>query len=192
MQRNRAIAAAFELSLMNFPAGCKILKGRSSCRNGLAALLGAVAAAASLPAAGAPCRGWWADVMIASHHIHPDRQFDDFNPGVGFECSVTPQWAATLGYFRNSLDRPSFYGGALYTPQFAHWGWFRLGAMGGIISGYNFGRFGVGANGRTGLVAAPTAIAQFGRFGLNVILVPPIPDDNLPFTLGFQAKYRFK
>jgi len=27
---------------------------------------------------------------------------------------------------------------------------------------------------------------------LNVILVPPIPDDNLPFTLGFQAKYRFK
>jgi hypothetical protein len=58
--------------------------------------------------------------MIASHHIHPYRQFDDFNPGVGFECSVTPQWAATLGYFRNSLDRPSFYAGALYTPQFAH------------------------------------------------------------------------
>ena len=154
--------------------------------------MAAVAAAVSKPAAGAPCLGWWADVMIASHHLHPYRQFDDFNPGLGFECSVTPQWAVSVGYFRNSLDRPSFYAGALYTPQFAHWGWFRLGAMGGIISGYNFGRFGVGANGRTGLVAAPTAIAQFGRFGLNVILVPPIPDDNLPFTLGFQAKYRFK
>ncbi len=130
--------------------------------------------------------------MIGSHHIHPYRQFDDFNPGVGLECSITQQWAATLGYFRNSLDRPSFYVGTLYTPQFAHWGWFRVGVLGGIISGYNFGRFGVGSNDRTGLVAAPTAIAQFGRFGLNVILVPPIPDDNLPFTLGFQAKYRFK
>jgi len=66
------------------------------------------------------------------------------------------------------------------------------GRDGGIISGYNFGRFGVGSHERIGLVTAPTAIAQFGRFGLNVILVPPIPDDNLPFTLGFQAKYRFK
>ena len=130
--------------------------------------------------------------MLGSHHIHPYKQFDDFNPGVGFECSVTSQWAASFGYLRNSLDRPSFYAGALYTPQFAHWGWIRLGAMGGIISGYNFGRFGVGSNNRTGLVLAPAAIAQFGRFGLNVILVPPIPDDNLPFTVGFQAKYRFK
>jgi len=157
-----------------------------------AAIAAAVAAAASTPALGSPCLGWWADVMLGSHHIHPYKQFDDFNPGVGFECSVTPQWAASFGYFRNSLDRPSFYAGALYTPPFAHWGWFRLGAMGGIISGYNFGRFGVGPNNRTGLVLAPAAFAQFGRFGLNVILVPPIPDDNLPFTVGFQAKYRFK
>ena len=172
--------------------GCKTLWQRSRHCSRAAALLAAVAATASMPAAGAPCREWWADVMIASHHIHPYRQFDDFNPGVGFECSVAPQWSASLGYFRNSLDRPSFYAGALYTPQFAHWTWFRLGAMGGIISGYNFGRFGVGSNKRTGLVVTPVAIAQFGRFGLNVILVPPIPDDNLPFTVGFQAKYRFK
>jgi hypothetical protein len=157
-----------------------------------AAIVAAAAAAASTPALGSPCLGWWADVMLGSHHIHPYNQFDDFTPGVGFECSVTPQWAASFGYFRNSLDRPSFYAGALYTPQFAHWGWIRLGAMGGIISGYNFGRFGVGSSNRTGLVLAPAAIAQYGRFGLNVILVPPIPDDNLPFTVGFQAKYRFK
>jgi hypothetical protein len=184
--------AAFELSLMKYPTGCKQLKRRSKRCTLSAAFLAAVAAAASTPAAGAPCRGWWVDVMIASHHIHPNRQFDDFNPGVGFECSVTAQWAGSLGYFRNSLDRPSFYAGALYTPQFAHWRWFRLGAMGGIISGYNFGRFGLGSNGRTGLVVAPTAIAQLGRFGLNAILIPPIPDDNLPFTVGLQAKYRFK
>jgi len=27
---------------------------------------------------------------------------------------------------------------------------------------------------------------------LNFILIPPIPADNLPFTVGFQAKYRFR
>ncbi len=144
-------------------------------------------------AAGNPCpAGWWADLMIGSHHIHPDRHFDDFNPGVGLECSVNRQWAAVAGYFRNSLDRPSFYAGALFTPQLTDWGWFRLGAMGGIISGYNYGRFGVGGDHRTGPVLAPTAITQFGRFGMNFVLIPPIRQNHTPFTLGFQAKYRFK
>jgi hypothetical protein len=136
--------------------------------------------------------GLRADFMVGSHHIHPIQHFQDFNPGVGFECSVTPQWAASFGYFRNSLDRPSFYAGAIYTPELAHWGWLRLGVMGGIISGYNFGRYGVGPNDGTGLVLAPTAIAQFGRFGVNFILIPPIHADNLPFTVAFQAKYQFK
>lgn len=159
------------------------------------------AAAAVLAVPGLAERAWtkalcpsgrWADVMIGSYHIRPYRQFDEFNPGIGVECSITSQWAAAAGYFRNSLDRPSFYAGALYTPEFAHWRWFRLGAMGGIISGYNFGRFGVGGpNNHTGPVLAPAAITEFGRFGVNFILIPPIPQDHLPFTVGFQAKYRF-
>lgn len=136
--------------------------------------------------------GWWADVMIGSYHIHPYRHFDDINPGAGIECSVTPRWAASFGYFRNSLDRPSFYGGAIYTPEFAQWKWFRLGAMGGIISGYNYGQIGLGRNNRTGPILAPTVISQFGRFGANIILIPPIHSDNLPFTLGLQGKYRFR
>jgi hypothetical protein len=137
-------------------------------------------------------KGWWADVMIGSYHIHPYRTFNDFNPGVGVECSVTPQWAASFGYFRNSLNRPSFYGGAIFTPEFAHWQWFRLGAMGGIISGYNYGHIGLGPNNRTGPLLAPTAITQFGRFGANFILIPPIHADHTPFTVGLQAKYRWR
>jgi hypothetical protein len=135
--------------------------------------------------------GWWADFMIGSHHIHPYRHFDDFNPGLGFECSIRPQWAAAAGYFRNSLDRPSFYAGAIFTPAISRWRWFSVGAMGGVISGYNFGRFGIGSKNRTGAVLAPTAITQFGRFGMNFILIPPIRENNLPFTVGFQAKFRF-
>jgi hypothetical protein len=136
-------------------------------------------------------KGWWADVMVGSYHIHPDRHFDDFNPGVGLECSIAPQWAASLGYFRNSLNRPSFYGGAIFTPEFAHFGWFQLGAIGGIISGYNYGSIGLGQNNRTGPILAPTAITRFGRFGANFILIPPIRADHTPFTLGLQVKYRF-
>lgn len=160
-----------------------------------ALLLGisAAAIAADRTSMADPCPGgWWADFMIGSHHIHPYRHFDDFNPGLGFECSIRPQWAASVGYFRNSLDRPSFYAGAVFTPAVAHWKWFSLGAMGGVISGYNFGRFGVGSKNRTGAVFAPTAITQFGGFGMNFILIPPIRENNLPFTVGFQAKFRFK
>lgn len=137
-------------------------------------------------------KGLWADLMIGSHHIHPDRDFDDFNPGAGVECSVSTAWAAAFGYFRNSLDRPSFYGGALYTPEYAHWGWFRLGAMGGIITGYNYGQIGLGADNRTGPVLAPVAITRFGRFAANFILIPPIREDHLPFTVGLQVKYRVR
>jgi hypothetical protein len=136
--------------------------------------------------------GWWADAMLASHHIHPYREFDEFNPGLGLECSITPRWAASAGYFRNSLGRPSFYGGAVFTPEMTHWGWFRLGLMGGLISGYNYGRWGIGSNNRTGPVLAPTIITQFGRFAVNFILIAPIPQDRLPFTIGFQAKYKFR
>jgi hypothetical protein len=145
------------------------------------------------PAAAAdPCKnGWWADFMLGSYHIHPYRHFDEFNPGAGTECWFSPQWAAAGGYFRNSLDRPSFYAGAVYAPELLHWSWFRLTAMGGVISGYNFGKFGLGGeNNRTGPVLAPAAMTRFGRFGVNFILIPPIPQDNLPFTVGSQVKYR--
>jgi hypothetical protein len=149
--------------------------------------------AAPAPAADSCKDGWWADLMLGSYHIHPYRHFDEFNPGAGAECWLSPQWAGTAGYFRNSLDRPSFYAGAVYSPEVLHWAWFRLTAMGGVISGYNFGRFGLGgANNRTGPVLAPAAMTRFGRFGMNFILIPPIPQDNLPFTVGFQVKYRLR
>ena len=165
-------------------------------RSGVGVLLVLIVSAACIgrARAGSFCsNGWWADLMIGSYHIHPEKQFDEFNPGVGLECWFKSQWALSGGYYRNSLDRPSFYAGAIWGPEFAHWGWFRLVAMGGIITGYNYGKFGIGgANNGTGPVLAPAAITQFGRFAVNFILIPPIPQDRLPFTVGFQAKYRFK
>jgi len=136
--------------------------------------------------------GWWADAMIGSYHLNPDKHFDDFNPGLGLECAVTPHWAATLGFYRNSLDRTSLYGGAIYTPEFVHWSWFRLGLMGGLITGYDYGQYGIGSAKRIGPVLAPAALTQWRRFGANFILIPPISADNTPFTVGLQLKYRFR
>lgn len=107
------------------------------------------------------------------------------------ECWVAPSWAVTAGYFHNSLSRPSFYGGGVWAPEFAHWGYVRLAAMGGIISGYNYGKWGLGSNQSVGPVAAPLIMAEYGHIGANIILIPPIPSSDLPFTIGFMLRYKF-
>lgn len=154
-----------------------------------------VLATLSLPKAASAAQlcddGVYIDAMIGSHHIHPDKHFDQFNPGVGAECWVAPSWAVTAGYFHNSLSRPSFYGGGVWAPEFAHWGYVRLAAMGGIISGYNYGKWGLGSNHSVGPVAAPLIMAEYKHIGANIILIPPIPSSDLPFTIGFMLRYKF-
>jgi hypothetical protein len=167
-------------------------RGPANAWRALAVGIGWCFAAYSGYAASVCPYGTWADFMLGAYHVNPDKHFDDFDPGIGIECNFKPEWAASFGYFRNSLLRPSFYGGAVYAPESLHWGWIRLGAMGGVISGYNYGRFGIGENQRTGLVLTPSAILDFGKFGANIILVPPIPPDHLPLTIGLQAKLRFR
>jgi hypothetical protein len=148
-------------------------------------------AAQGAHAAGICDNGVWVDAMIGSHHVHPDKDFEQFNPGIGVECWVAPQWIATAGYFRNSLSKPSFYGGGVWAPEFAHWGFVRLAVMGGVISGYNYGKWSIGHNSNVGPVAAPLIMAEYKHIGANIILIPPIPSSDLPFTIGFQLRVRF-
>ncbi len=150
------------------------------------------AAVSSTPAQAAWCDdGLWIDAMIGSHHFHPDKHFEQFNPGIGAECWLAPQWAVTGGYFRNSLSKPSFYGGGVWAPEFLHWGFVRLAAMGGLISGYDYGRWGIGHDHMVGPVAAPLVMVAYKRVGANFILIPPIPSSDLPFTIGFQLRVKF-
>lgn len=153
--------------------------------------LAAFAASAHSAAAEICGNGLWADAMIGSYHVHPKKHFDQFNPGIGSECWVSPQWAVTGGYFRNSLSAPSFYGGGVWSPEFVHWDYVRLAVMGGVISGYDYGKWGFGHDHKVGPVAAPLIMAEYGRIGANIILIPPIPSSDLPFTLGFQLRVRF-
>ncbi|WJF91812.1 hypothetical protein QS306_17245 [Paraburkholderia bonniea] len=147
---------------------------------------------ASTAQAGDWCKGGlWVDAMVGSYHIHPKKDFEQFNPGIGVECWLGQEWAVTGGGFRNSLRRPSWYGGAVWAPEFAHWGFIRLAAMGGIITGYNYGNWGLGKNHTIGPVLAPLLMMEYKRVGMNVILIPPIPSNDLPFTAGFQVKVKF-
>lgn len=148
-------------------------------------------AATSARAANWCSAGLWVDAMVGSYHIHPDKDFEQFNPGLGIECWPGDTWALTAGGFRNSLRRPSWYGGAVWAPEFLHWGYVRLAAMGGIISGYNYGNWGLGRNHTIGPVAAPIVMVAYKRVGVNFIVIPPIPSDDLPFTIGFQLRMKF-
>jgi hypothetical protein len=163
-----------------------------------ACVAGCVAGIGLMAASGAQAADWcsggvWADVMIGSYHIDPDpgTDFEQFNPGLGVECWLNGQWALTAGGFRNSLRRPSWYGGGVWAPEFVHYGFIRLAVIGGIISGYNYGNWGLGHDHTIGPVVAPIVMLEYKRVGANIIVIPPIPSDNLPFTLGFQVKYKF-
>lgn len=83
-----------------------------------------------------------------------------------------------------------FYGG-VWEPEFLHWNHIRLAAMGGIISGYNYGNHGFGHNHTIGPVAATLIMLDYKRVSANVILIPPIPSSDLPFTLGFMLRVKF-
>ncbi|GLU33383.1 hypothetical protein [Trinickia caryophylli] len=163
-------------------------------RAGRLAALAAIGVAMSIGKASAAdwCKGgFWVDAMLASYHVNPKESFEDFNPGLGAECWLNGQWAVTAGGFRNSLAHPSWYGGGVWAPEFAHWGFVRLAVMAGIISGYNYGSRGFGHDHSIGPVAVPILMTSYKRVGVNFILVPPIPSNNLPFTIGFQVKMRF-
>lgn len=166
-------------------ASRRVLRGAVA----LSALIGLTAS--NVHAADWCGKGVWIDAMIGSHHINPQQSFEDFNPGLGIECWPADQWALTAGGFRNSLSRPSYYGGGVWAPEFAHWGFVWLAAMAGIISGYNYGNWGLGRNHTIGPVVAPIVMVEYKRVGANFILIPPIPSDNLPFTIGFQVKVKF-
>ena len=135
--------------------------------------------------------GIWLDGMAASYHINADKHFNEFNPGLGLECWVNNNWAITGGGFRNSLDRPSWYGGGLWSPDLLTWSYVRVGVMAGVISGYNYGVWGIGGNHAVGPVIAPLIMTHYGKLGINFILIPPIPSDDLPATIGFMLRYQF-
>ena len=142
---------------------------------GLAALILPLAAAEG---------DWWLDVNVASKHIHPKRDFNEHNEGLGLTYGLSDTQAIAGGFFRNSDREQSRYLLYQYTP----WAWHALhgGAVVGLIDGYPRMH-----SGGVFPMAALLLKVEGERLGANLLLTPPYPANDTPATLALQLKVRF-
>ncbi|MEN9492919.1 MAG: hypothetical protein RJA63_3368 [Pseudomonadota bacterium] len=72
----------------------------------------------------------------ASYHFERDLGHNEFNYGLGYERDINADLSVSAGVYKNSLRRASFYLLGNYY-LFAPGSGFRLGATGGLMSGYH-------------------------------------------------------
>lgn len=108
----------------------------------------------------------WLVVSGLSHHFQQRRDWREVNPGLGFERDHRDgpygPWTFSMGYLRNSYDRPSLYVGGRWTPLAL--GALRVGAFGLLASGYP-----------SPVLLLPAITAEGRRFGINLLAVPNLP-----------------
>ncbi|TBR11528.1 MAG: hypothetical protein EPO46_06250 [Lysobacter sp.] len=146
--------------------------------------------AAGSSTASRPAPEWWVDVNLASYHLGntsdflaPGQRFNQENYGAGVEVQWQPRHAVSAGYYRNSVDRDSYYALYHYTPlRFGRY--VRVGGMAGLVTGYPGYNDG-------GLAPAGGLVAKIEgrRAGVNLIYLPKIAGVT-PHTLGLQFKLR--
>ncbi len=127
---------------------------------------------------------WWGVANVGSRHFNTEEDFNESNPGIGLEWQWQPRHGVAVGYFRNSVDRDSFYALYQFTPL-ALGRHVRVGGMIGAVTGYpGYNDGGLAPGG--GLVLK----AEWERFGANLVYLPQVSGVT-PNTLGLQIKYRF-
>ncbi len=119
----------------------------------------------------------WVTLSGLSYHFQQDREdWRQFNPGLGWERDAGHHdlvWSA--GYYQNSYDKPTVYGGARWMPL--ETGPIKWGLYGLLATGYP-----------SPVLVSPVISTEWGPVGLNVVLVP-----NLPGYSGFiGGQLRFK
>jgi hypothetical protein len=122
-----------------------------------------------------------------SYHFERDLGHNEFNPGIGYEQDWNENWSLALGYYKNSLRKPTVYGLASYY----HWHWesgWRAGLAGGLLTGY---RHDGNEAPRLVPLLAPTLEWRSGPLGLQFFIVPSVK----PYVDGavvMQFKFRVK
>lgn len=120
----------------------------------------------------------WVVISGASHHFRQsERDWREFNPGIGFERSTdTAGLYQVAGYFRNSYDKDAFYAGVRWMP----WQWknIRFGGYALASSGYP-----------SPVLLLPGFSIEGEKVALNVVIAPNIRDYS--GYIGLQLRVRW-
>lgn len=129
-----------------------------------------------------PLNEVWLNPGFYSAHFQRDKDLNDNNYGFGAEYRFSTVGSLTGGRFYNSDRKYSNYLGVYYQP-FAI-GPVRVGLVAGGFDGYPKMH-----DGGWFLAAIPMLSYEYGRFGLNVAIVPSYKD-RLYGALSFQLKLK--
>ena len=148
---------------------------RYSLKNNYQILLCTLLASYTLPSSAAtferleskPLDELWLTAGFYSFHFEPDQPLEDNNIGAGLEYRYSTTSAFVAGRFRNSEKIISSYAAAYWQPLAL--GPVRLGALVGVINGYNSAN-----NGNWFPLALPMATTEYKRIGISLTIVPSI------------------
>lgn len=134
--------------------------------------------AAALFAATPALADTWVSATTVSYHLDRSRHFNETNPGLGIEHSLTDDTRAIAGFYRNSIYRESVYAGVAWTPLKTEY--VRAGFVAGGITGYMVS---------PAPMLIPVVMFEGKRFGANLLFVPHVIKD-APATIGLQIKVK--
>jgi len=122
---------------------------------------------------------------ISSYHFNRDAvqkyNFAEVNPGVGFEVLKVNSGYA-VGVYQNSIRNNSFYAPFEHTPIKINQN-LRLGYVAGAVSGYQH---------VIDPMVGALAKINYGKFGVNLLVVPEVQSLNVYGFIGLQLNYKIK
>lgn len=124
----------------------------------------------------------WINPGFYSWHFETNIGLKDANPGLGMEYRYSATQSIMGGRYGNSDHQISSYMVWLWQPLTL--GKIRLGALAGLIDGYP-----QAFHGDWFLMAIPVASYEYGNAGINLTIVPTIPD-MVHGSFTVQLKYR--
>lgn len=132
-------------------------------------------------------KGWITLGGLSKHNgkrIDTGEDYNEFNPGLGYEHPIDENWSISAGVFYNSHAKTSVYLAGFR--QLLGINNFRLGISGGLFTGYSY----------ASIVPSlmPTLMYEKERWGLNFFYAPSIKRDGKKVsnnTVIVQLKVRF-
>ena len=137
------------------------------------------------------------NVNLTSYHFNQSKNYNEFNPGIGYEGKYS-DWRIFTGAYYNSYKHWSIYALAGYSP--IHWqitqnNQITLGIALGVASGYEKVRINwfpqhdkIGIIPMGGLMLTWNS-TQIKKLGINLFVVPPLRKSDMSGFTGLQLKF---